>query len=463
MFIFYRGKSFRLLCIALIAPFCGIFGQQYLSLANLTDSASRHLPLLMQKRALVNSARAAVTDARHGFIPALRANIQSGLGTDNSLPGSYNSFGIVPSTSSGVRIENDMQSSLGTIGILHGEYDLVDFGYRKATIARASSFAGLQTAEFDRSLYAVKTDIARIYFTLLKKQAQLEIDQQNMERYTHIFEVIRALTLSGLKPGADSSLAKAELSKSMISYNQTLGAVDQLKEQLAYYTGIRSNKIEIDTIPIRHIERNLDYFSDTTHPDANPLIVYYFKQQQLNASNEKWIAKSYLPRIYLVASAWARGSSISPGDEYKSLSTGLGFQRYNYLAGFTIQYDLFDGLHKNDKLRIYHDQTEASSYDLQQQQLALQSASTQADLSIHTNEINLAELPVQINAAKDTYDQKMAQYKAGIISLIDLTNAAFVLYRSLNDYSETLSDWYLAHLDKAMATGSLDNFIKSVK
>jgi outer membrane protein TolC len=181
------------------------------------------------------------------------------------------------------------------------------------------------------------------------------------------------------------------------------------------------------------------------------------------ASDEKRISRSFQPMVSLVGTAWTRASSITPELDYKSLGTGLGVQRYNYLAGISLQYDLFNGLHKKDRLEIIHFQQQAGIYQLQQQELALQSASNQADLAIQTAEANLRELPVQINAAKDTYNQKLSQYKAGIISLIDLTNAAFVLYRSQNDYTETLTDWYLAHLDKAYAVGGLDHFIQIIK
>jgi len=33
----------------------------------------------------------------------------------------------------------------------------------------------------------------------------------------------------------------------------------------------------------------------------------------------------------------------------------------------------------------------------------------------------------------------------------------------MNDYAETLGDWYLAQLDKAVATGNLDAFIQAIK
>jgi len=72
-------------------------------------------------------------------------------------------------------------------------------------------------------------------------------------------------------------------------------------------------------------------------------------------------------------------------------------------------------------------------------------------------------MPLQVNASEDAYNQKVAQYRAGIINLVDLTNASFVLYRAQSDYVQTLSDWLLANLDKSAAIGSIDLFIQSIK
>jgi outer membrane protein TolC len=457
------GKIFRLSTITLLIPVMSLFGQKPYSLYSLTDSAMHNLPLLMEKKAIVSSGQSTVTDERHRYIPFLRANAQVAMGTDNSLPGSYFPLGIIPSTSGGINPESTNQSALGSVAVIYGQYTLTDFGYKKASIQSAISNVDLQSADYERTRYQVKAEITRLYLTYLKNQMQLEIEGQNRERYGKIFSVIQALTRSGIKPGADSSLAKAELSKSVTSYNQALGAVNNIREKLSYYTGIPVNRLLVDTIPVRLQDSLRFVFTDTTLKESNPLIDYYTYVNKVYASDEKRISKSFQPSVSLVASGWTRASSITPEDEYKPLATGLGVQRYNYLAGITFQYDLFNGIHKKDQLKTIHFQQQAGEYELQQQELALQSAANQADLAIQTAESNLTELPIQINAAKDTYNQKVAQYKAGIISLIDLTNAAFVLYRSMNDYTETITDWYLAYLDKATATGGLDQFIQIIK
>jgi outer membrane protein TolC len=170
-----------------------------------------------------------------------------------------------------------------------------------------------------------------------------------------------------------------------------------------------------------------------------------------------------LPKIYLTATGWARGSSIDYNGNYKSLAEGIGYQRFNYMVGATFVYDFIDLVHKKDKLAISHYNTVATDYDRQQQQLALRNVYNQANEAFQTAIKNLSEIPIQIRSSRETYDQKTAQYKAGIINLLDLTNASFVLYRAESDYVQTLSDWLLANLDKAAATGRLDQFIQSIK
>ncbi|HZK64127.1 MAG TPA: TolC family protein, partial [Puia sp.] len=318
-------------------------------------------------------------------------------------------------------------------------------------------------ADRERELYSIKIQTAQLYFSLLKNQFRLVVNKQNVDRYDTIFTVIKALTLSGIKPGSDSSLAKAELSKSRIIYNQTMGQIMQIREQMSFLTGIPSENLQIDTATKGYIDIQSGIRNQRAVTGSNPYLDYYVSQKNSFLSLEKLISKSYLPRFVLTADTWARGSSITNDDQYEMLSRGLGYQRYNYLAGISFQYDLFNGIHKRDRLRTYQYETMASDLALQQERLALHSASLQATSALQTAETNLSELPVQMTAAQNVYNEELAQYKAGIVNLVDLTNAAFVLDRSQNDFIETLADWYLAELDKAWSGGTIDPFINSIK
>lgn len=466
MISFCTGKLRRAIGVLLMLPALSAFAQQKrYSLKDFVDSAQRHLPVLLQKQALVEAAKAGVTDARHAFLPTSYIGDEVTAGTDNSIPGSYISFGIIPSSSSGVRSSNLYQSALGNIGFFYNQYELLDFGLKKATVRNARAYLQLTQADRDREAYLLKWQVAKLYLDILKGQFQMAIDKQNVGRYDTLFSVIRAVTESGIKPGADSSLARAELSKARTTYNQTAGEVRQLQQQLSYFSGIPVDNVQIDTA---NTAAYLSVLNLAAGPDAagtaNPLIDFFNKEKELYLQREDLVKKSYLPRVLLNGVGWARGSSIDYTNNYKSSAvSGLGYQRFNYLAGVTLEYDLFNIVHRRDKERIARNNTLASDYGLQQQQLELQNVGNKADEGIRTATKNLVEVPIQIGSATDAFNQKTAQYKAGIINVVDLTNASFVLYRSQSDYVQTLSDWLLANLDRYSAGGMLDQFIQSIK
>jgi len=464
---FCHRKFLRVCSIFLLQlPVLSLFAQQKkYSLTDFIDSAQRHLPVLLQKKTLVDAARAGVTDAKHAFLPTSYIGDEVTAGTDNSIPGSYIGFGVIPSSSSGVRSSNVYQSAIGNIGFFYNQYELLDFGLKRSTVHNAQAYVNLSQADLERERYLVTWQVSKLYLDILKNQFQLAIDRENVSRYETVYTVIRALTQSGIKPGADSALAMAELSKTRITFNQTYGTIRELQQQLSFLTGIAPNDIAIDTTRTKSYMSALGVPGGPTDTLAslNPLVDYFNKEKLLYLQREDLVKKSYLPKVFLTGVGWARGSSIDYTDNYKSTISGLGYQRFNYLAGLTLEYDLFNIVHRKDKERIARNNTLASEYGLQQQQLSLANVGNKADESIRTATKNLVEIPVQINAAQSAYDQKTAQYKAGIINLVDLTNASFVLYRSQSDYVQTLSDWLLANLDKYSAEGNIAQFIQSIK
>ena len=85
--------------------------------------------------------------------------------------------------------------------------------------------------------------ICRAYFNLMISEARMAVEKETVKRYDTIFNIINALTISGIKPGSDSSLAKAELSKSRITYNQIKEQAKNYREEISYLTGITPDRI----------------------------------------------------------------------------------------------------------------------------------------------------------------------------------------------------------------------------
>ena len=437
------------------------------TLSDLVDSASRHLPLLLEKQALVQSAQAGIKEARDAFLPQVNAVEELSAGSANDLEGPFLTIpGVIHPIGGGINATSNYQAVTGNMASLYGQYELVNFGLRGAQVANARAFVGFTQADLEKERYQVKWEIGRIYFAIQKNRNQLAVDSEDIRRYQSMYEVSRALTGSGVNPGVDSSLARAGLSRTRINYNEAMGALRRLQLQLAYLTGISQPEIAADTAiggAEALVEAAAGLGGDSAAALNNPLADYFAKQKLQYNAEQELARKSYLPKIILAGGGWARGSSIQYQNDYKSPAEGLGYQRLNYLGGIGITYDLFNGVHKRDRVSVLNGQVAAADYALQQQELSLRNQELQADESIRTAKANLGELPLQLKAATDAYNQKLAQYKAGVINLVDLANASFELFSAQSDYITTINDWYMASLDKAAAAGRLDRFIQTVK
>ncbi|HTB07131.1 MAG TPA: TolC family protein [Bacteroidia bacterium] len=429
------------------------------------DSAIKNYPELNAKQLETESADAAVRDAKDQRLPSLNISDQVDLGTANSLDGSYFPMGIVPSTSGGITVENNASAFSGNIGVAYMEHELYNFGLNHARIASAKSFASSSRADYNATSYTVQLQISQLFFELLKYRLLANIQQKNIERFSVLYNYIKAYTGSGIKAGVDSSVANAEVSKAKIQYIQTLEIYNKLKSEFSYYTGIRSKDFEIDTGAYHLPNALMTQLQLTVSADSvsssNPILVYYNSQWQYAVSQEELIKKSYLPKLYLVGSLWMRGSSISPTDVYGDYSTGLNYSRYNYMAGLAFAYNIIDIVHRRDKVATQYFHAEAVHEEMNQQKLLLNNQLQEADIAVQAVLDRAKEIPIQLRAAQNAYAQKSAQYNAGIANIAELTDASYLLYRAETDAVEIESDLLNTLLQKAAANNTLNSFLSN--
>lgn len=431
------------------------------TLEKLVASAEKYIPSLQQQRALVNEAQANVVDTKHQELPFLKFNAQTSLGSSNSLRGSYFPMGVAVSSSGSINAEQLYQPALGDLATLYSQYDLFTFGLNKARNQNAGAALSFTKAGYNRDVYNLKIELAKLYFNILSYTNLRDIDSQNVERYATIDTVIESLAKAGLKPGSDFDQANAELANARISLNQTEGLLKQDMQTLSAFTGI-----PVDSLNMNGRILNVSGFNNRLYEDSamqsNPLLDYYKSNNDYLQSAAQVIRKSYLPKVTLIGSLWGRASSFNVNQKFDPLYSGFGFQRFNYAAGVAFIYDFIDGIHKRDKIAASNFEILAAQEAYKQEQLDLATAASQADLQLQVVMNNLKQLSVQKKSALAVFNDKQAQYKAGLVTLIDLTNAGFVFYRSQVDYLNAVDSWYTASLGRAIATGNLDNFIQTI-
>ncbi|MGP8214938.1 MAG: TolC family protein [Bacteroidia bacterium] len=458
----------RIITSILLCGICSLsFAQtgNKIGLKQAIDSAIKNYPELNAKQHEIESADAAVRDAKDQRLPSLNASDQVDLGTANGLGGSYFPMGIIPSTSGGISPENNSNMFSGNIGVAYMEDELYNFGLNQARIASAKSFANISKADYAATSYSLQFQIAQLFFDILKYKLLTNIQQKNIERYNTLYNFIKAYTGSGIKAGVDSSVANAEISKAKIKYIQTLEIYDKLKSDFIYYTGIKNKNFEIDTAAYHLPDTLMNQLQLKVSADSvsssNPILFYYNSQWEYSLSQEKLIKKSFLPKLYLVGSVWMRGSSISPTDGYGDFSTGLNYSRYNYMGGLALTYNIFDMVHRKDKVATQYFHTEAVYEEVNQQKLLLENQLQQADIAIQAVLGREREIPIQLQAAQNAFSQKLAQYNTGIANIAELTDASYLLYTAETDAVEIQSDLLNTLLQKAVANNTLNTFLSN--
>lgn len=399
----------------------------------LLDQANERSPFLSADSLAILIRLAQQNTTRYNWLPEFNLGMQADIGTNNNMPGGYFSYGIVPGNSK-VRTVGNSSSILTDLAIAAVDFTLYDFGEKKAQQQLAASEVQVERSRFNQRKYQLQALVIDNYLQWLRLEDLLAIQQLNIQRNIEIRQSVMALARSGVKAGVDTSIAEAEISKSRLNYVELKGQRQQYKLMLSAITNIPLDQLQPDTGYItRLMEHNQPLMPVDTALAAHPLITYYKSLYRNSLEKESLVKKSYYPTVSIQGAVWGRGSSVSPTDEFRKLSTGIGLERGNYLVGVGIKYDLFDLKRKQLQLKTQQAYTNYAEKQLQEQQMLLSLSENKLDAQLVTAGERLQEIPHQLAAAQAAYRQKLSLYKNGLTDILELNTALSVLYRAETD------------------------------
>lgn len=430
-----------------------------LTLKLLLKKVEQNAPSLIADSALIGIRQAQAIETRSNWLPNLRLNYQADVGTNNNTAGPYFGFGIVPSNSRGVRTGSNGNAVLTNLGIAALEWEVYNFGTYAAQNKVAASGIDVQQKNFAQSKYNLQAYTIGYYLQLLRLQDYVSIQKLNITRSQEIKRSITALAKSGIRPGVDTSLAEAELSKSKLNYIELDNQLKQVQLKLSAISGIPAPLIMPDTTVERALIKQADASKMLGIDTVNhPMINYYQAVLENSLQKEDLVKKQYNPKIMLEAAAWGRGSSVDATDTYNSLSSGWGFERNNYVVGIGISYNFFDLRRKHLKATTQKAATNFAQRKLTEEKNLVAVSVSQADIDLQTARERLKEIPKQLKAGNAGYRQKLSLYKSGLTDIIELNAALSILYRAETDYVQAKYAFTSALFQKAV-TGNQVNAI----
>lgn len=433
------------------------------TLKELLNKVDQKAPQLLTDSAAILIRRAQANEVYNNWLPNLKLNYQADIGSSNNVTGPYFGFGIIPSSSGGIHNTSVTTALSDNLGIAALDWQVYNFGKYSAQNRVANSDVTVEQNQYTESKYDLRAFTIGSYLQLLRLQDFMGIQYRDISRTQEILRSIMSLAKSGVRPGVDTSIAQAELSKARLNYIEVNNQFKQVQLQLSAVSGYPYQSITPDTtVEMTLIGQPAAYLfpADTSN---HPLINFYRSVYQDNLEREKLVKKMYNPTISLDAAAWDRGSSVNSGGQYNSLSSGYGFQRGNYLVGVGISYNLFDLKRRQLKLSTQKASTDYAYKKLQEQQQLLNVSASQADVEMETALNRLKEIPNQLKAANDGYRQKLSLYRNGLTDIVELDAALNILYRAETDYMQAKYSYSNALFQKAITENQVNAVLNLLK
>jgi len=452
--------------VCIVLCYTTISHAQTLNLYDAVNKTLDNYPLIKQREAQLAASKAHITTVNGERLPSLKLMDEVTYGISNSLPGSYFTMGTIPSSSSSIFKTENGSPSTGTIAISYLDWPVYTFGYLNAKTGEAKANMATRQSALNSDKYQLTGNIISLYLDWLKKYRLLQVEIENLSRSETILNAIRANVKSGLKPGVDSSTAVATYAHDRMGYLQASNNYQNDLITIATYTNSGTTHIEPDTTIISN--GILDVGTQLQTVDSintdHPILNYYQKQYEQQVASNKAIARSYAPKLSVEGAGWLRGSSISPFEKYSNdLITGFSYSRSNYMFGAVLSINLFDIRHRYDRVREGEYEAAARQYALQTQQIGLNQLLQQTNSAYAMEQEKLREFPAELKAARDAYNQQSALYKAGLNTLIDVTNALYVLKQTETDYVLAQDELLQLLYQKAALSNQTNIFLEKFK
>jgi outer membrane protein len=396
---------------------------------------------------------------KYSKLPSIDASYQAGLGTANNLTGIFYPNGILPMTGP-PSSSNNYSPATGSAASVLLNWQAGTFGQRNAQINVSVAEANTKKAEYQQALFQHKINVISAYLDLLVAYDFVNIHQHNIERVQANLKQSRVLVNSGIKPGIDSALFQSELSKAKIDL---LNA----QRQLQVYQLQLSQLIVIDALPVPKDTAFLQNLpvtvvtADSSFTNT-PIIQSGQSQLELSRSKELLLKKSYLPKLNVWGTGFARVSGFQPNGDVKTWD-GLGLNRFNYGAGVQLVFPIMKYGEVKKQLMQQNFLSNAAQEKIEESKSMLTTQQRIAKITF-SNSIAIAkETQQQLKSGQYAFNAMQIRYNTGLVNFADLIQAQYNLLKAELDSKKSYWDAWKALLLQAAVKGDENTFLNAIQ
>ncbi|MCX6629929.1 MAG: TolC family protein [Candidatus Solibacter sp.] len=428
-----------------------------LTVGKAIQRALKNYPSVRVSQEQINAAAAGIRLARTAYLPRADALAQVNRATRNNVFGLLLPQSAIPSLSGPVLGTNNLGTTWGTaLGVLV-TWEPFDFGLRRANLNVASALEVESEAALKRTEYEIAVATADACLTLAAAQETIRTAQAGVDRAAVLLRTITAQVNAQLRPGADASRADAELAAARTQWIQAQQAAAVARATLSQFVGLEPGLITLDVTGLLQLPPEQDV--PAADPDKNPVALEQNAAVEETLARLRALERSYFPRFYLQASAYARGSGAETNGKTLGGLNGLAPSTQNYALGFTVTFPVSD-------LPAIRARQAAQTATVRAQQA--RSAQIATDLRaqwnravamLHGARQIAANTPIQVSAARTATQQATARYVSGLGTITEVADAQRLLTQSEIDNALARLAVWRGLLGVAAAAGDIQPFV----
>jgi len=434
---------------------CSLSGHSQ-TLPVLLKLAEANYPLLKSKGHEVQARKDQVSFAQSSALPSLDAAYQVNYATYNNITGMAVSQGFVP-ISGPPSTSNSSQAVFGSAAGLLMNWELFTFGQRKTRINTAKTYQAYQLADRDQELFIHCIKTTHAYLDALMTHQLVKVYENNLQRAQDNARIIKALVNNGLRPGTDTAVFRAELSRAKIELLNHERLRDNQQLQLSELLGGIDVTITADSSYFTTLPGN----SPDTTSSNHPMIRLAASRVSINEQARAAAKNSWYPKLTFWGTAYARGSGIRYDNVVES-EQGLSFSRYNYGVGLMLSVPLLQFTQARHQVHAQESLILAEQEKVNQAKLHLSKQNQMADVTLRSAIKVANESPAYLNAASYSYRALLSRYQTGLVNYTELIEAQHELMHSQADLKRAYLDAWKALLYKAAVQGDMQIFLNQV-
>lgn len=405
-----------------------------LTMQGALEVALRQHPALTESKEKMNAAQYQIGVSRAAYLP--QVSYTSNLYYGNAFPASTGAGGASPTGVGGA----GLKATDYYINRVSATQLIFDFGKTPGQIAQTRSTFQQTREDFTNTRQQVALDARTAYFGYLAAQRALKVEQDNVRQNQDLLKQAQGFYQVGLKAKIDVTKAEANLYDAEANLLRAKNALDLTRVTLMNALGLKTwpYKDLEDVLAVTHAVKPLaDLKAEAVR--QRPDLQRNRYQQDYNQAALRVARAGYFPTLSTLGSY----GRIGPEDP-------AGISAWWVGVGLTMP--LFDGLLTFHNVRVARANIQSTLAGAEVLNLNVSKEVEQAYLDMQTGRELIRATGKALEAAQENFRLAQGRYKAGVGTIIEVTDAQVQLSRAELKNVQALYDYqvYEAKLDKAV-------------